>query len=165
MQEKMDIGTAALALAAGICERAADLLDSGWVQGTLYTYVKDGKKRTDIPEKFCVLGALSVAFEEIFGSQQRHHKNAAMELAQAVIIDEMYESRGKNLTNGSIPAFNDRKGRTQEEVVGVMERAAARLWNLSVVNEDVGYTWAPSEWAASEEGEAVGKQFLSVVLA
>lgn len=126
---KIDGDTATLALAAAICDRAAELIDDGWVKGALKTHVEG----TRVPHKFCILGAIDQAMEEIYGLHGSH--NAAREVAQAFILDEALAQFRHN--HGSIPGFNDAGNRRQGDVVSVVSKAGARLWDLSLeLHED-----------------------------
>lgn len=161
MTQKLDVGTATLALAASITDRAAELISDGWVKGSLY------KKVEGAPQGFCILGALYLAAEEVFGELHGgaySSQNDALQVAQMFITDEAYNFT-KPGQDGSIPGFNDSSARTEDEVIGALKRASSRLWSLSVDTEDLGFSWEPSQWATTDEGQAQAKQYLHAVLA
>lgn len=169
MKEKMEIDQATFGLAASMTDRAFDLIQDGWVKGTMRTVV-DGA-----PDKFCILGALEEAFKEVFPGQSNNYygNHPAVEMACAFIIDEAMTqyafrrgwSNGKVASPGEIPGFNDAGERQQEQVLSVLREAATRLWDISVANEPVIPTFEFSKWADVGVTAEVQKQYLHAVLA
>lgn len=132
----IDVSDATFALAAGVVERAHDLIDDGWVKGKLY----DSRSQ---PTRFCILGALQLAAEEVImqgipmkkSRRDEHHEmymavKELVGLCSAIIAD----AAGMGL-NGSPPTFNDAPNRKQAEVLAVMRSAAETLWDISLNTE------------------------------
>lgn len=133
----MDLGTANMALAASICERAHDLIETGWVKGTWHSGY-------DGVQTFCIEGALDLALEELLNQGDRAAPEIK-EIARMFILDEAL-ARYK-FTGAYIPGFNDAGERTHDEVLSVLDGAARRLWAISVADEELGQVWQPSQWA------------------
>lgn len=155
----MDIATATIAMAASITERAGELLEMGWAKGTLRRNSKDH----GAPE-FCILGALYAAGEELFGALKGNAysaDNEAVSLAQQFIVDEAYQVSSPR-GSGSIPGWNDEQARTQEEVLAVMDKAAKRLWALSIEDNETGFSWEPA--ASGPVSEVEQKAYLTAAL-
>lgn len=127
MNSQAYVQDATIMLAAALVERSADLIRDGWVKGRLYTMV-EGKT----PVAFCILGALEEAMNEILPSANfaPEARREVHDMAAAFILDEVEEQTREKAC--SIPGWNDSGERTQDEVVKVMEGAAARLWEISL---------------------------------
>lgn len=157
----MDIGTATIALAASVCDRTHDLIQDGWVQGRM----SGGWKGV---QTFCILGAIDMALAELF--PDKNERAASKEIGDVVrtfILDEalaQFKYRG-----GSIPGFNDPKERGREHVLTVLDKAARRLWDLSVEQKELRdeTSWTPSQWAEVDPAlaEQYQSQYLNAVLA
>lgn len=144
-----------LAMAASLTERACDLLRDGWVSGTLY------KKDGGAPVSFCILGALEIAYEEMFGHRVSGYslKGEPVDIAKAFILDEALGQHGYK--GQSIPGFND--SNNQERVLSVMSAAANRLWALSIESEDMGIDL--SAYTEVDVESEPARQYLHAVLA
>lgn len=118
---------ATVMLAAAVVERSADLIQDGWVRGTFYKMVEN-----KVPVAFCILGALDEAMREILPSANyaAEARKQVHDMCAAFILDEVEEQTREKTS--SIPGWNDSGTRTQEEVVAVMQGAAARLWDISL---------------------------------
>lgn len=127
-----DMTDATFLLAAGVVERAHDLINDGWIKGRFYD---DGKN----PTAFCILGALELAALELVGQGLLGNKNKD---AQAEVIDLaaafICEAAGLPMRDqsSSIPGYNDASERTKEQVLGAMRMAADNLWAIAVEKEE-----------------------------
>ena len=159
MGQKMDVGDAQIALAASLVDRAYDLISDGWVKGRMNTTAEG----TNAPDKFCILGALQLALEEMFpGRECLNHRNV-MDIAVKFILDEAHTRY--NHTNSSIPSFNDADVRKEEEVLNVLYNAAHRLWSLSVDWENITEDFKFSKWADVDTESVDSQNYLNAVLA
>lgn len=152
----MDLGIANLALAASVCDRAHDLIETGWIKGAFY----GGESGV---QTFCILGAIDLALDELLDANQAYARNDIRDIATTFILDEALAQH--RYVGKSIPAFNDAAEREHDQVLGVIAAAAKRLWNLSVENEDVGASWQPSQWSDVENADEMQKVYLNAVLA
>lgn len=159
MGQKMDIGDAQIALAASLTERASDLISDGWVKGRMHTSVKG----TNAPDKFCILGALQLALEEMFPGNLHGKNRGVMDIAVKFILDEA--NNRYNFSGNSIPCFNDNATRQEDEVLAVLNGAANRLWNLSVDWENITEEFKFSKWADVDVESTVSQNYLNAVLA
>ena len=114
-------------MAAAVVERSVDLVQDGWIQGS---WVKMLEKK--VPVAFCILGAFDQAIEEMMpaSSFSEHARREVKEVSIAFVLDEVEEQTRQKAD--SIPGWNDNGNRTQEEVVKVLQGAAARLWEISL---------------------------------
>jgi hypothetical protein len=158
MSKKLQNDEAVLGLAASVTSRACELIGDGWVKGQMRT-MADGS-----PVSFCIHGAVELAMEEVFGiydKRQVQVQKDVEDVAVAFICDEAFNQRGTamNFANG-IPAagYNDSSERKHEEVVGVLGRAAGRLWDLTVERESTSYV--PSKWAEVDTESEQAQQYL-----
>jgi hypothetical protein len=116
---------------ADILEAAADLLESkGWKQGEFMNAIDP-----DDATRFCALGAIrvvtgySMAAKEYrqagdyatYRERHRHSMEACLALAAKVGQD--------------VPTWNDRPGRTADQVIDVMKHAAKDLRNRAALHE------------------------------
>jgi len=164
-QQKFDVSDATLALAASVVDRTHDLIADGWVKGRMFTTV-DGAKH-----EFCILGAIEQAVSEITEIAQRSRRKDIYDLATMFILDEavnQYQYGGARAgwnSHGSIPGFNDAGNRTHDQVLNVLTGAAGRLWDLSVVNEQVVEKFEFSKWADQGVNDEAAKAYLDLLLA
>jgi hypothetical protein len=92
--------------------RASKLLkEVGWCQGS-YTKYDDNHPHGPIPVAYCMIGALT-------------ESGGGFDLPARLAISKYL--REKKNWHSSIPAFNDKKGRTKREVLDVLRFAANRL--------------------------------------
>lgn len=162
-QQKLDVSDATLALAASVVDRTHDLIADGWVKGRMFSTVEGVK------HEFCILGAIDQAMSEITEIAQRGRHKDIHDLATMFILDEavnqyQYQSYGGKYSAGSIPGFNDAGNRTQDQVLNVLTGAAGRLWDLSVVNEQVVEKFEFSKWADQGVNDEAAKAYLDLVL-
>jgi len=116
---------------ADVLEAAADLLESkGWQQGAF-----DNAVNPDDSTAFCALGAIravtgySLAKRNyirdgdyaLYRERYRYTLQASVALGAKVGLD--------------VPAWNDRPGRTAEEVIDVMKHVAKDLRNRGILHE------------------------------
>jgi hypothetical protein len=93
--------------------KPSDYIRRGWTQGTLAENA-DGVHviATDSDAcKWCLMGAINASFGTVEKSQP------ALVAAQKAIA----ELTGKNIGNISLSQWNDEPGRTQEEVIKLLE--------------------------------------------
>jgi hypothetical protein len=153
---KIEVHDASLALAGTLVDRSYDLIDDGWVKGRFYQKV-DGA-----PVTFCIEGALELASQELFSNMYHaDHKRDVVNLARLFILDEVEKQTGR--VYASIPGYNDAGERSHEQVLGVLQGAAQRLWDLSVNTEELG-SLDLTQYVETEPAEAA-KQYLHAVLA
>lgn len=153
MSEKLKDDETVIALAAAVCGRATELITDGWTKGSM-------RNGAGGAENFCIHGAVELALDEVFGTDRKTIRQDVNEVAVAFICDEAFGKMQNH--SGGIPAaaFNDAAQRKHEEVVGVMNRAHVRLWDLTVERDSIGQdgNWTPSKWAEvdtqSEEAQA-----------
>jgi hypothetical protein len=109
--------------ASKVLRRAIGLIDKGWVQGAAAS-AKDGG--FSYPGKwnaknFCMLGAVEHStFPWVCGKPfgiADYHANTATRLYIIDALDQLYPSKY------GIISFNDEYGRTQNEVLRVLQRA------------------------------------------
>jgi hypothetical protein len=161
MGNKLQNDEAVLGLAASVTGRACELITDGWVKGQMHTTVEGAE------ESFCIHGALNVAIREVFGEMQNRSvaQQDVADVAVAFICDEAFNQRGTRI-NGDhgIPAaaMNDAASTTHDDVIGVMSRASARLWDLTVESECDSYV--PSRWANVDTDSEQAKQYLYATL-
>ncbi len=155
--KKIELDEAVIALAASVTGRACELIKDGWVKGQMSRAIEGVKA------DFCIHGALDEAMGELGGGVKVNQD--VQDLAVAFICDEAF---GKMQSySGGIPAagYNDARERKHEEVVGVMERASERLWNLAVEQRHPSEpTWAPSKWAEVDVNSEEAQSFLNANL-
>ena len=157
MGTAMNVQDATLAMAASVIERSRDLIDDGWVKGTFYEYTDDGGIKA--PKTFCILGALELASQELFeGAFHKEAGSEVLDVARFFILDEIANLGG----GGSIPGFNDAGSRTHEQVLSVLDKAARRLWDLSVEGGELE-TLDLSMYVDCEPEESA-QEFLTLVL-
>lgn len=172
---KLDAGEAVVALAASVVERTRELIEDGWVKGTLVT---KGHK------EFCVHGAMNTALVEMFGREEecgianvcggyaatRQGFGDIEAIATAFIVEAAADRYGADREAwrqgqfGAAP-WNNEPQRKQEEVLAALDLASERLWTLSGVQEagtEGVRSWAPSDEDVQSEG---GRQFLFASLA
>lgn len=152
----ISVENASYALAASIVDRSHDLIEDGWVKGRLSTSIGGALRR------FCILGAMQLAVEEVFGTD-RYASVQAYDLAQAFILDEA--ANQYNYRSSSIPGFNDPANRTHDQVLSVLKSAAQRLWDLSLEVEDIGGAVDLSRYITEEVDTEHAKVYLNAVLA
>lgn len=148
---KLKADEAVLGLAAAVTGRACELIQDGWTKGKM----RGGEGGV---ESFCVHGAVELAMEEIFGIYDRRQlvQQDVEDVAVAFLCDEAFGQ----MQSGRIPvaSFNDAASRKHSEVIGVMSRAADRLWDLSSDSEPT--QWTPSKWSTEDLEKEEVKNFL-----
>jgi hypothetical protein len=150
--KKLDNDDTVLGLAAAVTSRSCELITDGWTKGKM-------TGGTGGAAEFCIHGAINLAMEEIFGSQKTQVQQSVEDIAVAFICDEAF---GKmHSRSGGIPAaaFNDAAARKHQEVLGVLGRAADRLWDLALGEETVS-DYTPSQWCETEVDAEEAKQYL-----
>lgn len=115
----------AMELAASVVGRTAELIDDGWMKGKFYD-------NPVAPARFCVLGAIEVAVDEL--KLPASVAGKIREIACSAIVEEI---TGKKGDAWNIPEFNDAGERTLDEVLGVLGRAEQRLWSIAMHEEQV----------------------------
>jgi hypothetical protein len=144
---------ATVMLAAAVVERSADLIRDGWVKGRFYKMIEK-----NVPVAFCILGALEEALNEVmptanFAPEARREVH---DMCAAFILDEVEEQTRVKTT--SIPGWNDSGERSQEEVVSVMQGAAARLWDISLDSNESLADLSKFVSAAAQRGAGLRAQ-------
>lgn len=155
---KLNTDEAVLGLAASVATRACELIRDGWTKGKMHTLAGGA------PDSFCIHGALDLALEEVFGDKRFVSKLGVRQdvedVAVAFICDEAFGRMHSR--SGGIPAasYNDASERKHGEVVGVMSRAADRLWDIVMDQASSGEEWRPTAWAEADTNSEEAKQFL-----
>lgn len=158
MNEQLTVDDAIICLAASVVDRTRDLIQDGWVKGTMAT----GFQKV---EAFCIHGAMNLALAEVFGSltQDRYTCQAVEAIATAFIVDEAASQYGfkGSWKNAGIPAagFNDAPSTQHEDVLKVLGGATKRLWSIGLDTQD-SEAWMPSKWAEVEVNSDEAKQLL-----
>ncbi len=160
MSQKIEVVDSYAALAAAMGERAHELLADGWVQGRFI--VTD----EDMPVTFCIEGAIALAWQEITAAAANRVTAPGFEaeMLRVFILDEAKAQYSHD--GGSIPSFNDRTGRTQDEVLSVVRKATDRLWDLSLDDGiPLGQAVDLSAYTDVDVAEEGAQQFLHAALA
>lgn len=158
---KIEVIDSTLPEAAALAERAFELLDIGWVQGQFFS--SDG----GVVPTFCIEGAIALAERELHGFLA--HRAVAVtgpaDVLRKFIMDEALSQQGEKFI--SVPAFNDRSGRSKDEVLSVVRSAADRLWRLAVDTDgiDFGATAADMSKYSDDVTEERAQQYLHAALA
>lgn len=171
-EQRLEAGEAVIALAASVVGRTRELIEDGWIKGELVTKGYG---------KFCIHGAMNLALVEMFGRKEecgianvcggyaatRQGFGDIEALATAFIVEaaaDRYSYDRDAWRNGRLGAapWNNEPERRQEDVLGVLDTAADRLWALSGVTAETEHrSWAPAEDIQSEGAQ----QFLFAALA
>lgn len=155
---KLTVDDVVLGLAAAVTNRACELITDGWTKGAMM------RKAGGAPVSFCIHGALELAMEETFGYRDLRQdvQRDVEQVAVSFICDEAFGGRNQ-FVNG-IPAaqYNDASERKHSEVIGVMERATKRLWDISFDTTTSGHGFEYSKWASVDE--SVASQYLNASL-
>ncbi len=150
---KLKADEAILGLAASVTDRACELITDGWTKGRM-------RSGAGGVESFCIHGAIELAMEEVFG--QRNVRSDVQrdveDVACAFICDEAFTPGGGKKVGHWAAGYNDAADRRHDEVTGVLDRAANRLWGLAVPDESSTESFTYSKYAEVDEEQA--KQFL-----
>lgn len=155
MNEQQYIHDATVMLAASVLERSGELIADGWVKGRFYKMVEK-----DVPVAFCILGAFEQALDELMpkASYSADARREIIDIATVFVLDEVENQTNKKVS--SIPGWNDAGERTQEEVLSVIGRAAARLWEISFeTSEATAQELAAKVSAAAQVGAGLREKF------
>ena len=153
-QAQMSIDSATCALAATIVGRAHELMQEGYSKKAL----NEGARGV---QKFCVHGAMNMAFIEMFPDRKEQCGRlfvcggyAASEagygpieaVATAILVDEAvqrfsYDPSAWKAGMMGVAPLNDDPHRTQDDVLGILEGAERRLWDMSLEPVGVDVEW------------------------
>lgn len=150
-RQQMSVDNATIALAASIVTRAHELMEDGYSKSQL----NEGFKKV---QRFCAHGAMNLAFIEMFPEKKEQCGRlfvcggyAATEagygpieaVATAVLVDEAnrrfdYDASAWKAGMMGVAPLNDDPKRSQADVLGILEGAARRLWDMTFEDEAVG---------------------------
>ena len=177
-EQKMSVDDALINLAASVVDRTRELIADGWVKGALtggFGHVQE----------FCVHGAMALALQEVFGetgdtgrvnvcggyaAAGRGYSDVEA-LATAFIVEEAKTQCGfkGSWQHGNMAAapFNDDPATKHQDVLGVLDGAAKRLWSIGVDWEQglQEQAWTPSKWAEVDTTSEEAQQLLYATLA
>lgn len=150
IESKISVDNATVALAAAVITRAHELMEDGYSKSQL----NEGFKKV---QKFCVHGAMNLAFIEMFPERKEQCGRlfvcggfAATEagygpieaVATAILVDEANKRFGYDVNAWKsgmmgVAPLNDDPKRSQDDVLGILEGASARLWDMSFEGTEV----------------------------
>lgn len=153
-QQQMSIDNATIALAAAVVTRAHELMEDGYSKSQL----NEGFKKV---QKFCVHGAMNLAFIEMFPERKEQCGRlfvcggyAATEagygpieaVATAILVDEAnrrfnYDVNAWKAGMMGVAPLNDDAKRSQQDVLGILEGASQRLWDMTFEPGGVDVEW------------------------
>lgn len=105
-------------------DKAIEIVRSGWTQGHSAIDAAGEAVRIDSPDavRFCWGGSLNRAYHVITGQELYQHDNG-----DDGLLDRAYELGNDTVDRetrfDSLTGFNDREGRTVDEVIAMMEKA------------------------------------------
>ena len=108
-------------IARDLAREAARLVRGGWTQGASARNVRGQTVSPEAPDacSWCATGALDAACGRLYGSLNIYRVGIALEHVKRALAAQQWR-RG-------IVVWNDTEGRTQAEVVALLEQAAATV--------------------------------------
>lgn len=121
--------------AATFLDDVAERLESGWCQGSFARTADDLHVRSTSPDAVC--WCLSGAFtRELWGAYEGYSDRVVPEPARALVSDQAKAVLVEEIcraghvspshSGGTLVGYNDAEGRTRDQVVAMVRRAAER---------------------------------------